>query len=157
MEVPTQVTLSWTPIGEPDGYDVYFGKPPDTLLLVAFNRDVNEYLVDKLTYDTTYSWRVDARRGSTVVQGPVWNFTTTSAPPEPEIQVTIYDTYPAWKQCSSGISTNEVAFPFLVEDFTYQLQRITVQGYSKSGGAVFLYLHTDDDGKPGAEIGSWGP
>jgi|GEM_PF-6571428 len=82
--VPTNVTLKWEST-DPDGdkvtFDLYFGtnsNPP----LVKSNIDVSNYTPGQLNYNTTYYWKVVAKdnKGATT-EGPVWNFTTTHAPP----------------------------------------------------------------------------
>ena len=163
-DVPTEVTLSWTPTGQPDAFDVYLGTSSDALDPMTADTDVNECPVHSLAYNTTYSWRVDAKQGATVVRGPVWHFTTVGAPQGPGTLVTIFDTYPVNLTRGTVVGTSSVcqefepAYQFVVESVTYQLRRITVNGksYHQEGG-VILHLYTDEGGMPGTELASWGP
>jgi hypothetical protein len=78
--------LSWSG-GDPDvgdtvTYDVYFGvssSPP----LVSSGQSASTYDPGTLSYSTTYYWKIVAKdnHGASTV-GPVWDFTTQSAPPE---------------------------------------------------------------------------
>jgi PKD repeat protein len=63
-------------------YDVYFGtsSPPP---LAATNEIDPSYIPGILDYSTTYYWKVVSRDGSgTETPGPIWSFTTVSAPPQ---------------------------------------------------------------------------
>jgi hypothetical protein len=85
-DVPTNKVLSWTG-GDPDGdtvrYDVYFGvtTPPGK---VVSNQTGTTYNPGTLNTETTYYWRIvswDSFAASTA--GPVWVFTTSTAPNNP--------------------------------------------------------------------------
>ncbi len=80
---PTTITLSWE-CSDPDGdavtYDVYFDTKanPTKVSTSQSGRTLNR---SNLSYGTTYYWKVvakDSKGGTT--EGPVWRFTTQSAP-----------------------------------------------------------------------------
>jgi hypothetical protein len=80
------VDLSWSG-GDPDAgdtvtYDVYFGTstPP----LVSNDQSATTYDLGTLSYGTTYYWKIVAtdNHGAST-EGPIWDFTTQSAPPPP--------------------------------------------------------------------------
>ncbi len=83
VNVAISVILSWE-CSDPDGdtltYDVYFGtnsNPPK----VSTNQSGKTLNRSNLSYGTTYYWKVVAKdaKGATT-EGPVWKFTTQSAP-----------------------------------------------------------------------------
>lgn len=83
--VSIYVDLSWSG-GDPDvgdtvTYDVYFGTstPPP---LVSNDQSATTYDLGTLNYGTTYYWKIVAtdNHGATT-EGPIWDFTTQSAPP----------------------------------------------------------------------------
>lgn len=87
---PTTITLSWE-CGDPDGdavtYDVYFGTSSNSMTKVSINQSgstLNIGDLRTLSYETTYYWKVVAKdsEGATT-EGPVWKFTTQSAPTSP--------------------------------------------------------------------------
>ncbi|MFC1976942.1 hypothetical protein ACFLWS_01550 [Chloroflexota bacterium] len=61
-------------------YKIYLGtseNPP----IVSSNLTANSYNPDTLNYDTIYHWRVIARDNHGITtEGPIWSFTTSSAP-----------------------------------------------------------------------------
>jgi subtilisin family serine protease len=77
--VPLETDLAWSydPIsgGEPDGYDVWFGDAASGLQFISSQVDAY-FTLPRLEPGTTYLWRVSARRGGQVRQGPVWTFST---------------------------------------------------------------------------------
>ncbi len=83
VDQPTSLVLKWN-CEDPDGdvltYTLYFGiseNPP----LKADNISVSEYSISDLDYSTKYYWKVVARdEKGEETEGPVWSFTTTSAP-----------------------------------------------------------------------------
>ncbi|HET9831166.1 MAG TPA: hypothetical protein VFP91_05645, partial [Vicinamibacterales bacterium] len=79
--VTTTPTLSWTASGA-TSYDVAFGttNPPPT---VSTGQAGASYAPSALTAGTTYFWQIVARNSSGSTSGPVWSFTTASAPQPP--------------------------------------------------------------------------
>ncbi|MHC4175061.1 MAG: discoidin domain-containing protein [Planctomycetota bacterium] len=86
-DVPTDVTLSWTPGPFAATHNVYFGTNFDDVsnadtsspLLVGPAQAANTYDPGRLDFNKTYYWRVDevnAPPDSTVFIGGVWSFTT---------------------------------------------------------------------------------
>ena len=83
---PTTITISWE-CSDPDGdtltYDVYFGTSINPRLLPKVSTSQSGKTLNRsnLSYDTTYYWKVVAKdaKGATT-EGPVWKFTTQSAP-----------------------------------------------------------------------------
>jgi rhamnogalacturonyl hydrolase YesR len=75
-DVPVNVTLTWAPIADAKGYDVYFG-PSAT---PAFQCRVASptFLLETLTAGTTYRWRVDAITDGGAKSGARRSFTTTA-------------------------------------------------------------------------------
>jgi hypothetical protein len=86
--------LSWSG-GDPDTgdtvtYDVYFGtssSPPQ----VSNDQSATTYDPGTLNYGVTYYWKIVAtdNHGKSTT-GPIWDFTTQSAPPPPERTLTVY-------------------------------------------------------------------
>jgi len=81
INVPINSTLRWYVLeldGDPVFYDLYFGKSPDELRLIAQNLEEPQYKFSRrLEYNTTYYWQVVARDRNGRTQGSVWSFTTT--------------------------------------------------------------------------------
>jgi hypothetical protein len=84
--VSLSTSLSWDSKdldGDKVIYDIYFGKvnPPT---LYKNNYELSRIELEKLDVNTIYYWQVVAKdnRGG-IVEGPVWNFTTTRAPKKP--------------------------------------------------------------------------
>jgi glutaredoxin len=85
-DVPINKVLSWSG-GDPNGdtvrYDVYFGltSPPGK---VVSNQSGTTYNPGTMTAETTYYWKIvswDSFAASTA--GPIWEFTTSTAPNNP--------------------------------------------------------------------------
>jgi hypothetical protein len=79
-------TLHWSG-GDPDGdtliYYIYFGtaSPPPWILSI----DSAGYDPGVLAYLTTYYWKIVARdKHNTVIEGPLWSFTTWDSLPHPQ-------------------------------------------------------------------------
>ncbi len=77
--VSTSPTLSWAATSNTDSYDVYLGTsshPP-----YAGDTTSTSYRASELTSDTDYFWKVVAKNNcGNSTFGPVWSFTTGSAP-----------------------------------------------------------------------------
>jgi len=91
-DVPLNKILSWTG-GDPDGdtvrYDVYFGEtsPPPK---VVSNQTGTSYTPGTMTPLTTHYWKIvswDSFGLSSV--GPIWEFTTSTAPNDPPVIPTL--------------------------------------------------------------------
>jgi hypothetical protein len=106
--------VSWVG-GDPDPthdvvtYDVYFGTtstPPK----VASNQSASSYDPGALAYSTEYYWQIVAwdNHGETAA-GPVWHFTTTSAPNNPPSAPTITGE-------SSGKANTNYTYTFVATD-----------------------------------------
>jgi hypothetical protein len=106
--------VSWVG-GDPDPthdvvtYDVYFGTtstPPK----VASNQSASSYDPGALAYSTEYYWQIVAwdNHGATTA-GPVWHFTTTSAPNNPPSAPTITGE-------SSGKANTNYTYTFVATD-----------------------------------------
>jgi len=65
-------------------YDVYLGKSPDELQLVA-TVDEPEYDTQRLELGTVYYWKVVAKNAYGETEGPVWIFSTGDVPTKPEL------------------------------------------------------------------------
>jgi hypothetical protein len=85
--VSIYVDLSWSG-GDPDAgdtvtYDVYFGVSPSPPL-VSSGQSSTTYDLGTLSYSTTYYWKIVAKDNhGAITSGPVWDFTTQTAPPPP--------------------------------------------------------------------------
>ena len=84
IAVTLNPTLSWNdsdPDGDPLTYDVYFGttsNPP----LIKSGVTSKSYKVSNLSESKTYYWKIVAKDDHDhSTTGPVWHFTTVSAPP----------------------------------------------------------------------------
>jgi hypothetical protein len=80
-------TLNWVTGGDPDRdtvrYDIYFGtdSTPDATERKTQNQNVTSYNPGTLTYGTTYYWLIISRDNHSIgTTGPIWSFTTESAP-----------------------------------------------------------------------------
>ncbi|NPU89427.1 MAG: fibronectin type III domain-containing protein [Fervidobacterium sp.] len=65
-------------------YDIYLGKSPDELQLVA-TVDEPEYDTEPLELGTAYYWKVVAKNAYGETEGPVWSFSTGDVPTKPEL------------------------------------------------------------------------
>ena len=91
MGYPTELTLSWAS-GDPDGdkvtYEVYLGTHVDSNNYPPFYGLTSEASlhVAGLEGGKTYYWRVVAKddKGART-EGPLWRFTTATAPPKPDL------------------------------------------------------------------------
>jgi len=77
------ITLDWD-CSDPDGdsltYDVYFGTSSNPNLIASDIQNSN-YEIETLDYETTYYWKIVARDEYDLeTSGPIWSFTTKSAP-----------------------------------------------------------------------------
>jgi len=83
IDLPTTITLSWT-CSDEDGdsltYDVYFGTSSNPTK-VSTGQSGKTLSKGNLSAGTTYYWKVVAKdsKGATT-EGPMWRFTTQSAP-----------------------------------------------------------------------------
>ncbi|MFN7140497.1 MAG: Calx-beta domain-containing protein, partial [Limisphaerales bacterium] len=76
-------TLTWSPAGTNDcpvTYDVYIGNSGPFLNLVATGLTQAQFNVGNLDFSTRYYWQIVANRSGAQVAGPLWSFTTRSAP-----------------------------------------------------------------------------
>jgi hypothetical protein len=79
INVPTDVTLKWSPGYKAAGHKVFFGKDPLDAYFYAepvYQGKRTSYKPAKLEKATTYYWRVDEVHGNTTVMGDTWSFTT---------------------------------------------------------------------------------
>jgi endonuclease/exonuclease/phosphatase family metal-dependent hydrolase len=80
-DLSTSVALNWGNVGDATHYDVALGttdQPP----AVSLNQTTTYYQPSTaLAYNTTYYWRVIAKNAGGSAAGPLWSFTTESAPP----------------------------------------------------------------------------
>jgi hypothetical protein len=120
--------LSWSG-GDPDvgdtvTYDIYFGTstPPP---LVSNDQSETTYDPGTLSYGTAYNWKIVAtdNHGAST-EGPIWDFTTQSAPPPPDFSISASPTSLSIQQGSSGSSTITVTS---INGFN-QLVQLTVSG-----------------------------
>ena len=82
MDVLVDTVLSWTPGMSAATHDVYFGEAledvNDATVPTSAGQDANSFDPGRLTFGTTYFWRVDeisAAPDNTVFKGSVWSFT----------------------------------------------------------------------------------
>ncbi len=78
-------SLTWE-CNEPNGellfYNIYFGKPGN-MLLIEQDFSENSYAINNLTGNQSYAWRLDVNDSfGNIVDGPIWNFTTSFIPPK---------------------------------------------------------------------------
>lgn len=82
LNVPLAVALQWN-CADLDGdilsYKVAFGTSTNPPTIAEVARTI--YVLSKLSYSTRYFWRIEAWDGNATRTGPVWSFTTESAPP----------------------------------------------------------------------------
>ena len=79
INVPSDVTLKWSPGHKAKTHKVYFGKSPlDTYFYAepVYVGKATQFKPGKLDKVNTYYWRVDEMHGDTTVMGDVWSFTT---------------------------------------------------------------------------------
>jgi hypothetical protein len=69
----TSVQLNWTDAGDEQSYLIY----KNSVLLVKRGANTLTYTATGLTANTTYSFRVDAKKGGTTVQSNTLSVTTT--------------------------------------------------------------------------------
>jgi hypothetical protein len=92
-DVPVSgVVLRWSG-GDPNPgdevvYDIYFNITPDFPGTYVDNHPDTSYELPDLAYATTYYWKIVAKDGTFETEGPVWTFTTESAP-EPSATPTL--------------------------------------------------------------------
>jgi hypothetical protein len=81
LSVSTTPTLTWTAAGG-TSFDVSLGttNPPAP---VSTGQSGTAYAVPGLLNSTTYFWQIIAHNATGATTGPVWSFTTTTAPPPP--------------------------------------------------------------------------
>ncbi|MHC4912484.1 MAG: LamG domain-containing protein [Planctomycetota bacterium] len=92
-EVPSDVTINWTPGIFTVTHDVYLGTSFDDVNEATSTVDPNnvfmgnqgpnsfdvcDYDPNALVFSTTYYWRIDDVNGGTTYPGDVWSFTTAS-------------------------------------------------------------------------------
>lgn len=86
-DVPTDSSLTWTASSGASTYDVALGtsSPP---AVVSANQTATSYTPSApLAHATTYYWQITAHGTGGSTAGPVWSFTTQSAPqPDPDPQ-----------------------------------------------------------------------
>ena len=66
-------------------YDVYYGTTQNLAADADLGTPIRSTtsfvdLAQRLAYETTYYWRVDAKNAAGATEGPVWSFTTRTAP-----------------------------------------------------------------------------
>ena len=77
----TSVALNWGSAHDATHYDVALGTT-DTPPAVSLNQTPTHYQPPaSFSYNTTYYWRVTAKNAGGSTPGPLWSFTTQSAPP----------------------------------------------------------------------------
>jgi endonuclease/exonuclease/phosphatase family metal-dependent hydrolase len=80
-DLSTSVALNWATAQDATHYDVALGTT-ETPPAVSLNQTFTYYQPQSsLSYDTTYYWRVIAKNAGGSTPGPLWSFTTESAPP----------------------------------------------------------------------------
>ena len=78
--VSTNPTLSWSGSSNVDSYDVYFGTTSVPTTLVGSSTSTS-FSRSGLNLNTTYYWQIVAKNScGNSTSGPVWSFTTGSAP-----------------------------------------------------------------------------
>jgi endonuclease/exonuclease/phosphatase family metal-dependent hydrolase len=77
----TSIALNWVAAQDATHYDVALGTT-ETPPAVSLNQTATYYQPPApLSYNTTYYWRVIAKNSGGSTPGPLWSFTTESAPP----------------------------------------------------------------------------
>jgi regulation of enolase protein 1 (concanavalin A-like superfamily) len=82
--VSTTPTLTWTSSGA-TAYDVRLGTANPPTQVVASGLTAASYSPSALSASTKYYWQIVASNSGGSTTGPVWNFTTGSAPPPPSL------------------------------------------------------------------------
>jgi len=84
QNVAATTNLEWELAPAVTNCDVFFGSDPNFInnpkVVGAENVEIYDPPAD-LADETTYYWRVDARVGTTVYEGDIWEFTTITADP----------------------------------------------------------------------------
>jgi unsaturated rhamnogalacturonyl hydrolase len=75
-DVPVNVTLTWAPVADAKGYDVYFG--PGATPAFQCRVAAPTFLLETLTAGTTYRWRIDAITDGGAKSGALRSFATTA-------------------------------------------------------------------------------
>jgi len=82
VDVDIDSDLSWAPGPGATSHDVWFGtSSPLGGSDFEGNHTAVSFDPGTLSYDTTYYWQVDAVNNEGTTAGPIWSFTTQSAPP----------------------------------------------------------------------------
>jgi len=145
-DVPTNVTLSWTPGYGAAWHDVFFGTDPtavadaDTTTIGIYRSrqivDVNSYDPGALDLNKNYYWRIDEIEADGIRHpGDIWSFTTTDIPgvgPAGRYGV-VYD--PAGYQVVIWTPTNV----FWSQPATGTAQEVTADGDSISNVQGVIY------------------
>jgi len=77
-DVSVDANISWTADSNADSHNVYFGTSPSPGFQVS--QSGTSFDPGTLTNSTTYYWKVDEVNGAGSTTGPVWSFTTGTAP-----------------------------------------------------------------------------
>jgi hypothetical protein len=111
----TSVHLTWTDGGNEQNYQVF----KNSVLLTTLGNNVHSYTAINLTPDTTYAFRVNAKKGGTSLPSNTVNPRTLPPPPPPECsdginndpaEDTLID-FPADPGCTSTSDTTESPNP----------------------------------------------
>jgi fibronectin type 3 domain-containing protein/5-hydroxyisourate hydrolase-like protein (transthyretin family) len=81
---PLDIELSWMRGDHARSHDIYFGFLASNMRFVG-NQTEASYLLETLSPETTYYWRIDTVHSEGVIKGDEWSFTTTSETPPPKI------------------------------------------------------------------------
>jgi hypothetical protein len=79
INVPSNVTLKWSPGHKAEKHRVYFGKTPSDVYFFAkavYEGKKTSFKPPRLEKATTYYWRVDQVHGDKTIMGDIWSFTT---------------------------------------------------------------------------------
>ena len=79
--VSSRPTLTWSAVSNATSYAVYFGTSASPLRVAVVS--TTSYSPGLLSSGTVYFWRIVARSPAGKVSGPMWTFTTVTAPPPP--------------------------------------------------------------------------